>query len=83
MKRAWRVALATLMLFLSTPAWCLALALVPIYYTERFSFWCVRRARFGFIAAIKDRPKIDPLTSRDRFLAKSRNARRHHKVVRS
>jgi hypothetical protein len=78
-----RRVLATLLLVLSAPFWVVAMVLVPIYYTERLSYGIVNRCLFGFLAAWRSNPIVEPLDSRQRYFAKSRNARRAHKVVRS
>jgi len=59
------------------------MVLVPIYYAERFSYGIVYRCLFGFLAAWRWNPIVQPLDSRQRYFRKSRKARRAHKVVRS
>ncbi len=74
---------ALALLVLTGPLWVLGLVLVPIYFIERASYWSCRRALLRFLAAMHGQAvKVDPLSSRDRYFASSRNARRAHKVVR-
>jgi hypothetical protein len=67
-------------LLLTAPLWAIGLVLVPVYLVERFCYWTCRRALYGVTRAARE--SRAPLSARDRYFAKSRNARRAHKAVR-
>lgn len=70
------------LLALSTPLWVVGLVLVPVYFIERLCYSYCLRALQGFMAAMRNRPEAGPLSARDRYFAKARNARKARKVVR-
>jgi len=80
-----RLAWALFLLALSSPCWVVALVLVPVYLLERL---CMRAAwgsmdRLRRASTVVEVLKREPLeAARDRYFAKSRNARRARKVVR-
>jgi len=81
--RAVRLSWAIFVLFLSSPCWALALVLVPVYFVERACYHQVLRSFEGLRRASTVVEFVNsPLSSRVRYFAKSRNARRAHKAVR-
>jgi hypothetical protein len=77
--RWWaRMLWATLLLALSGPLWVLGLALVPPYLIERLcTRWCWAVIRYFRTASTRvEIIRAEPLSSRDRYLAKARKNRK-------
>lgn len=72
-----------LFLILTGPLWVVGLALVPVYFIERLCYYGARRGLLRFLTAWRAPiAPPSPLSSFERYKAKSRNARRAHKAVR-